>query len=1005
MRGTLNESTRGGSKSSSGGFGGGLGIGAILGPVGGLLGIGGGTSSASSSAWQNSSRQTAVSALSQLRDRTVQSAAAVRNQRSTVVQALRQGERVEASTESVGNYNHCHAITIQYFEVLRHLLVRERLADVQECLFVPLMMSWFTAEKALRWRDTMYRSVPWRLRRGFGAIDRIENNYEGSDLPTQRYADDQLESVDGEIRLRFQIARPRDDEDGEFVAAEWGGILSLLGINPQDFWNTHLRNERFRDRVFLRELGPSIARSVVDRLRFTALLQTGGTATLELDPTLVSNFSNDRELYVSLRLAEDLPPVTRAQIKAIEISVDAPGAGATIGDVLPAGSRVIVERGSLRYRTAHHTDVIFRSNRIDNDLTQSDAVRIETPLNRKELRNPREEDRELKRRLLDYLNEHIERFHHVIWAGMSPDRRYMLLDGFEAPNAGGRSVASVVENELAGIVGNCLVMPVARGFHLDPTFTQDAEKPIDLLEHYEPNTPIEPSRIALPTNGVYAEAVQGACNSCEIKDETRFWRWDEAPIPNAPPGIGVLSTDSRRADPPDLEAKDFPSPIIAMQQAPTAPAPAGVAGVLELLGDSSIFRDRAGLEGTQRNAREALSGALNTATQFGTKAADLALQGAMAKDVDKAMRTIQTARNEGLITDDQASQLTESAIRGLVGGGPGSPSKSTTTEEVKALTKTAGDNKAAVKVDRPSGESVEVDARNERDGDPSIDGLVDALRSLLGLGNGGAPKPRPNVTTDKPLAVAKVNTFRAGTTPSAWTGLDRGDTADRLIELINDPDKLEQGSLGVCGPAAFFNIWIAEDPLAFASYAIDLYEKGEAKIGNLDVKPGTALRSTDYLAVRPNMSTVVPEADWMVMAGLRDSENLWFNFEGTPEEDFSGGTTGGEVASWLRATGLFSRVANETAAILGEDLDHAKQLNPTANRKIVMFIDTSMISPSRPKGKSKHFINLRGKVTETAAGEVDFTYWTWGDPPADINPDPTVAVFEDTYLGAIVAEY
>ena len=59
---------------------------------------------------------------------------------------------------------------------------------------------------------------------------------------------------------------------------------------------------------------------------------------------------------------------------------------------------------------------------------------------------------------------------------MSPDRRYMLLDGFEAPNAGGRSVASVVDNTLIGIVGNCLVMPVSRGIHLDPTFRQDVRK-------------------------------------------------------------------------------------------------------------------------------------------------------------------------------------------------------------------------------------------------------------------------------------------------------------------------------------------------------------------------------------------------------------------------------------------------------------------------------------------------------------------------------------------------
>ena len=319
----------------------------------------------------------------------------------------------------------------------------------------------------------------------------------------------------------------------------------------------------------------------------------------------------------------------------------------------------------------------------------------------------------------------------MIWGRTSDDRRYMLLDGFEAPNSGGRSVASVVDNELIGIVGNCLVLPVARGFHLDPTFNQDVENPIDLLEHYEPNTPIEPSRVAIPTRGVYCEAVMGACNSCEFKEEERFWRWEESPIPDQPPAILPISTDTRRAEPPDLTAKDLPAAIVAMQTAPAAPDPTGLGALFGLLGQSGIFRDMAGLEGTQRNAAAALEGAFQTATTFGTKAADLALQGAMAKDIDKAMRTIQTAKSQGLITDQQAGQLTEAAIRGMVGSGPTNPPNATTTDEVKQLTETAGENNAAVSVTRPTGEQVEVDARG-----------ADARRSFIIERSGDQPQDR-----------------------------------------------------------------------------------------------------------------------------------------------------------------------------------------------------------------------------------------------------------------------
>jgi len=712
VSGTIRESTRGGSSASSGSIAGGLGIAAIIPPVGAVLGIGGGHSSADSSAWQESSRSTAANALNQLRDRTIQTASAVRSLRSSVVQTVTQGERVIATTETVANYNHCHAITVQYFEVLRHLLVRQRLVDVQECLFVPLLMSWFTSAKALRWRNTLAGATPRQFRGGYDALDRIASNYAGSDLPVGRYADEQLLTVDGDLRLRFQLTRPRDKND-EFDANAWSPLLKLFGFDPEDFYNNFLKEQQFKDRVFVEQLGPRIASAVVNLLKVSALKNDDTLVDLKIDPTLLTTFANDTSLYVSLRMGANLPPVTRADIKAVIISarLELPGLPFVI-DVLPAGSRVIVDSGSLRYTTAHLADALFRDSFIRNDLTGHDDVRIATPLNRQELRNPRQEDKELARNLLDHLNENIERYHHWIWSQLSDARRYMLLDGFQAPNSGGRSVASVVDNELIGIVGNCLVMPVARGFHLDPTYRQDVENPVDLFEHYQPNTPIEPSRVAIPTRGVYCEAVMGACNSCEEKDETRFWRWEESPIPDQPPAILPTSTDTRRAAPPDLTAKDLPPAIVAMQAAPAAPDPTGLGALFGLLGQSGIFRDITGLEGTQRNAAAALQQAFDTAATFGTKAADLALQGKMSKDIDKALKTIQTAKSQGLISDEQAKSLTDAAIRGMVGAGTTNPPNATTTDEVKELTKTAGENSAAVSVTRPTGEKVDVDARS-----------------------------------------------------------------------------------------------------------------------------------------------------------------------------------------------------------------------------------------------------------------------------------------------------
>lgn len=710
----LTESSRGGSSANTGSFGGGLGIAAIGSGIGGVLGIGGGASSASSSAWQNSSREVAASSLQMLRDRTSQAAAAMRAQRSTVIQSVSQGERVSVVTETVANYNHCHALTMEYFEVLRHLLVRQRLVDVQECLFVPLQMTRFDRAKALRWLNTLQPIMPTRdLREGFDALERIDNNYEGSHLPVGRYADQPLDYVEGDLQLRFQLARPRDKDD-DFDPVNWGWLARLIpSLSAEEQYTSFLKDQRFKDRVFLEQLGPAIARAFIELLRVSWIDENNVEHTLPIDPTLLSNFANDQVLSVSLRLGDALNGIARKNIKFIQIHQHALIGGVYVPflDLLPRNSRVIVEGGNMSYRTQFSAGYLFRSGTIRNDLTGSDAVRIYTPLNTQELRNPREEDKERARRLLDHLNENIERYHHGIWWRMSPDRRYMLLDGFEAPNSGGRSVASVVENRLLGIVGNSLILPVARGFHLDPTFNQDRDNPIDLLEHYQPNTPIEPVRVAIPTRGVYAEAVMGACNSCEIKQEERFWRWEESPLPDQPPAILPTSTESRRADPGNLQAKEFPAPIIAMQNTPVAPDPTGLGAALNLLGTPNLFKDITGLEANQRNALEALKASLSTAQSFGDKAANLALQSKMSKDIDRTMRAINTAKEQGLIDDEQARSLTQGAIQSMIGAGPSTDPKPLNTQDVDQLTQSAGANGAAINVSRPSGESVSVDAR------------------------------------------------------------------------------------------------------------------------------------------------------------------------------------------------------------------------------------------------------------------------------------------------------
>ena len=670
----LKESMRGGSKAKTGGFGLGIGIGI---PGVGFLGIGGGGGSARSSAWQKSSREFSANTLNRLRDKTMQSASAVRSQRATVVQTVAQGESVQVQTEVVANHNHCHAITVEYFEVLKHLLVSQELADVQECLFIPLLMSRFDYAKALRWREPLSENLrDIKLRKGFDAVERIVNNYEGSDLPEDRYCDEDIEHLNGDLRISFHLARPQDGEDGEFADEYWEVykpylILVGLGIPTIKVWFWGLSNAK-KERIFQERIAPRIAEAFVQTLKFA--FKGASDISVSLDATLVSRYAPNTPLYVSLRPGGSLTAIKRASVEEFEISTDYD---------LSKYSKIILHSGTLRYRTKHTNNFLFRDARIMNDLIPDDPVIIPTILNQEELRNPKEEDKESARLLIDHLNDHLEYYHKVIWWNMDEDRRFMLLDGFIAPNSDGRSVASIVENNLIGIVGNCLIMPVARGFHLDPTYNWDDQTPdVDLLHVYAPTTPIAPMRISVPTPGVFAEAVMGSCNSCEEKDDTRFWHFEESPCGDEPTSIQPVSTETKKTEPGDLKPTDFPNSMISIQNAPNAPAPASAVDILKQLTNPNIFKDITGLEQTQKNAMDAMKSSLDVAKAFGMEAAKIEQQKALTKDVAKISKQIEEDKD---LTPEQKKDLKYSLYQGMVGEDRKSEKKPTDVPEVKKV--------------------------------------------------------------------------------------------------------------------------------------------------------------------------------------------------------------------------------------------------------------------------------------------------------------------------------
>lgn len=652
----INAHSESGGNSSSGGFG------VSLGPIG--FGSGsGGSSMAYSRSGQNSNRTLASNFINQLRDQTVQSANALRAQRVTTVQQVNQSESAQAVTETVANRNACHAITVQYFEVLRHFRIDHELAAVRECLYIPLPISAFDKAKVLRWRWPLEQYLPsLELRDAVDACQRLEEDAYSPEV----YADEEIQSLSGEIELILDFPLPPTKLD---AATDWKSYLGFDFPSPSPLPSLVEQLKGLKDDqrsvFFEQNVAPVLARKLVANLECFANSPTGN-ALLPLEPSLGSAYRAGEVHKVTFRERGDVASmqIIRRNLGMIILKCKVP---------MPDFDGVILSGAAFTVTTAHLQSEIVPGASIQDFIIGSNPITISTQLRPAELRNRKSDDQQKAALLLKHLNSNVEYYHKAIWWTMDPDRRFALLDGYIAPNAGGRSVASVVENRLAAIIGNSLVMPVAPGIRLD-YFADTAEvkdghdsDSDGLLAYYRPLIPSPSTRIAVPTRGVFAESVMGKCNSCEKIDNGRNWQYWQHPLPDEPTQIEPVSLGTRVQDTPVAPTPQMPPAIVnqVATSVPPAPDPTGLASAIAAITNGNAFRDGTGLAGTQQNARDALSQTFGATTQFGNAAAELS-----KKQIDAAMEAMKMVASlyTGVPMLDGASKVKDSISKDAAAG-------------------------------------------------------------------------------------------------------------------------------------------------------------------------------------------------------------------------------------------------------------------------------------------------------------------------------------------------
>ncbi|MFM2399419.1 MAG: hypothetical protein RL341_1576, partial [Pseudomonadota bacterium] len=121
-------------------------IGAIFGGGGVSAGYSNSSSSGNASSWQNTSRDFASSSAQEMHAALGRVASASRRSTRTHVRMATATERTQVTTRVVTNHNKGHALTMQWWEVLRHYGVTSQVDDVQLVCFVPMELVQFLPE-------------------------------------------------------------------------------------------------------------------------------------------------------------------------------------------------------------------------------------------------------------------------------------------------------------------------------------------------------------------------------------------------------------------------------------------------------------------------------------------------------------------------------------------------------------------------------------------------------------------------------------------------------------------------------------------------------------------------------------------------------------------------------------------------------------------------------------------------------------------------------------------
>jgi hypothetical protein len=225
-------------------------------------------------------------------------------------------------------------------------------------------------------------------------------------------------------------------------------------------------------------------------------------------------------------------------------------------------------------------------------------------------------------------------------------------------------------------------------------------------------------------------------------------------------------------------------------------------------------------------------------------------------------------------------------------------------------------------------------------------------------------------------AEAAIAQFEKSTAPSAWPFLDKATILADLRSRIQDPFHVSQGGQPFCGPAAVLFELVRKQPLRYVQICWSLFTTGGFQ-GHLHfIGASDALRQ----ASRGNLQ--MGQADWMVLATLRDRESQLFPVEPNAPDlirNLAGMTKSWELKGWVQELLGYKSVRYSHAYLMNDitAMNQAAAAIQAGGVAFALITAEGMLSDKPPLLPfPSHWVTLLDQITVNT-NPVAFDIYTW----------------------------